>query len=103
MDSCVRKFQKATGTSVRRHVQSLMFHFLLLLPNVTACSSAEALTAASLHPAQVLGLDSRKGKLECGYDADMVILTEDLYPVATYIAGEVVWKHKDAPQPVLTS
>ena len=67
MDQCVRSFREATG-----------------------CSTAEALTAASLHPAQVLNL-SDKGALNCGCDADIVILNRDLEVEATCIAGEVVW------------
>lgn len=67
MDQCVRSFKEATG-----------------------CSTAEALTAASIHPAQVLGL-VRKGSLNYGCDADMVLLTSDLEVDATCIAGEVVW------------
>ena len=67
MDQCVRSFKEATR-----------------------CSIAEALTAASLHPAQVLNL-SHKGALDYGCDADLVILTRDLEVEATCIAGEVVW------------
>ena len=56
----------------------------------TGCTIAEALAAASLHPAQVLNLKD-KGALNCGCDADMVILNRDLEVEATCIAGEVVW------------
>ena len=68
MDQCVRSFKDATG-----------------------CTIAEALEAASLHPAQVLGEQSRKGTLNHGSDADMVILNDELEVEATCIAGEVVW------------
>ena len=68
MDQCVRSFREATG-----------------------CSIAEALEAASLHPAQVLNEHSNKGTLNHGSDADMVILNDDLEVEATCIAGEVVW------------
>ena len=57
-----------------------------------ACTPAEALMAASVHPAEVLNIADHKGKLECGYDADIVLLSEDLHPVMTCIAGEIVWK-----------
>ena len=60
----------------------------------TGCSTAEALTAASLHPAQVLNLKN-KGALNYGYDADLVILTRDLEVEATCIAGEVVWSRPE--------
>ena len=69
MDHCVRHFKSATG-----------------------CSTAMALQAASLHPAQVLGIERHKGTLEYGADADMVLLDHELCVQATYIAGEIVWK-----------
>ncbi|XP_055265238.1 N-acetylglucosamine-6-phosphate deacetylase isoform X1 [Moschus berezovskii] len=46
MDTCVRHFLQATG-----------------------CSVESALEAASLHPAQLLGLEKRKGTLDFGADA----------------------------------
>lgn len=57
----------------------------------TDCSSAAALEAASLHPARVLGLETHKGTLDYGADADMVVLDRELHVQATCIAGEVVW------------
>lgn len=62
-------------------------HFL----RATSCSKSEALHAASLHPAQALGLQDRKGTLACGADADLVILDQQLNVQATVIAGEPVW------------
>ena len=38
------------------------------------CSIVEALEAASLHPAQSLGLEDQKGNFKPGADADLVIL-----------------------------
>ncbi|XP_022669311.1 N-acetylglucosamine-6-phosphate deacetylase-like [Varroa destructor] len=68
MDACIRQFYASSG-----------------------CSREEALIAASYHPAQVLGLQS-KGLLEIGYDADFVILDDDLNVLSTWIAGEKVWE-----------
>lgn len=48
------------------------------------------INAASLIPAQVLGIDKRKGSLEIGKDADIVILNEDFSVWKTIIAGTVV-------------
>ncbi|CAI9560452.1 unnamed protein product [Staurois parvus] len=70
MDMCVRHFHEATG-----------------------CTVEEALEAASLHPAQLLGLENRKGTLDFGADADFVVLDDDLNVEVTYIAGEAVWKN----------
>ncbi len=58
----------------------------------TDCSHGDALLAASRHPAQVLGLEGRKGSVErVGADADMVLLDSELNVQATCIAGEIVW------------
>ncbi|XP_053298554.1 N-acetylglucosamine-6-phosphate deacetylase isoform X1 [Pleuronectes platessa] len=69
MDMCVRHFKQASG-----------------------CSVEEALEAASLHPAQLLGLSHKKGTLDYGSDADLTLLDDDLNVRATYISGEEVWR-----------
>lgn len=69
MDMCVRHFKQASG-----------------------CSVQEALQAASLHPAQLLGISPKKGKLDYGSDADLVLLDDGLNVKATYISGEEVWR-----------
>ncbi|KAK6475994.1 N-acetylglucosamine-6-phosphate deacetylase-like [Huso huso] len=69
MDMCVRHFLQASG-----------------------CTVEAALEAASLHPAQLLGVSDRKGTLHYGSDADFVFLDDSLNVRATYIAGEQVWK-----------
>ncbi|KAK3525368.1 hypothetical protein QTP86_031252 [Hemibagrus guttatus] len=69
MDMCVRHFKQASG-----------------------CTVEAALEAASLHPAQLLGISHRKGTLEYGADADFVILDDSLTVQETYIAGEQVWR-----------
>jgi len=67
MDVCVRNFKSFTG-----------------------CDTACALEAASLHPAQVLELSS-KGRLDCGCDADIVFLNDQLELHGVYMAGECAW------------
>lgn len=69
MDMCVRHFKQASG-----------------------CNVEEALEAASLHPAQLLGIASSKGKLDYGADADLVLLDDDLNVKSTFISGEEVWR-----------
>jgi N-acetylglucosamine-6-phosphate deacetylase len=49
-----------------------------------------ALAMASLNQARELGIDTRKGSIEVGKDADLVICTADLQPVTTMIAGRIV-------------
>ncbi|MHB8508869.1 MAG: N-acetylglucosamine-6-phosphate deacetylase [Candidatus Dormibacteria bacterium] len=48
---------------------------------------AEALEMASLTPARVLRLDDRKGRIEPGYEADLVVLSPDLEVMATFARG----------------
>lgn len=69
LDQCVRYFLQSTG-----------------------CSLVEALEAATLHPAQLLGITSKKGTLDSDTDADFILLDDELNVRATYIAGELVWK-----------
>ncbi|HZU72568.1 MAG TPA: amidohydrolase family protein [Acidimicrobiales bacterium] len=49
-----------------------------------------ALRAASATPAGLLGLEDR-GAVEAGRRADLVALSGDLTPVATWVGGEQVW------------
>ncbi|XP_060028565.1 N-acetylglucosamine-6-phosphate deacetylase isoform X2 [Erinaceus europaeus] len=73
MDVCVRHFLQASG-----------------------CNLESALEAASLHPAQLLGLEKHKGTLDFGADADFVVLDDALHVRATYISGELVWQAEQA-------
>jgi N-acetylglucosamine-6-phosphate deacetylase len=52
----------------------------------TKCSLVEAIEAASLKPAEVLGLKN-KGHLQIDADADFIILDEELNVRATYVKG----------------
>jgi len=63
------------------------------------CSQVEALEAATLHPAQLLGIEKSKGTLDFGSDADFVLLDSQLNVHATYIAGKLVWKLPDLTLP----
>ncbi len=54
------------------------------------CSIQEAIKMASTTPATFLGLQQKKGYLAPGFDADWVVLTDQYFVIATYIAGEQV-------------
>jgi N-acetylglucosamine-6-phosphate deacetylase len=54
----------------------------------TTCSIAEASRMASWAPASAIGVNDRKGKIAAGYDADLVILNNDLNVVRTIIGGK---------------
>jgi len=53
------------------------------LPEVLAC--------LGLNPARVIGLDAHKGRLQPGYDADLVVLEPDLRVWGTMVGGEWVY------------
>ncbi|XP_034933610.1 N-acetylglucosamine-6-phosphate deacetylase [Chelonus insularis] len=59
------------------------------------CSIVEALEAATLHPARALGIESKKGTLDFGADADFLILNDHLDIISTWIAGECVYNVKN--------
>ncbi|CAO3596815.1 unnamed protein product [Absidia cylindrospora] len=67
IDECVRNFQRFTN-----------------------CTIVEALEAATLHPARLLGIDDRKGTLNAGADADFVFLddsTGEVFVKSVWVAG----------------
>lgn len=53
----------------------------------TGASKVEALENATLHPAQMLGIENKKGTLEYGADADILILDHDLNVQRIFVAG----------------
>lgn len=69
MDECVRIFKRETS-----------------------CPIEFALEAASLHPADCLGISNRKGTLNYGADADFILLDDDMKIHSTWIAGECVFE-----------
>jgi N-acetylglucosamine-6-phosphate deacetylase len=65
------------------------------LRNILAASGlslAEALPMLTSNPARALGLQGRKGRLAVGYDADLVLLDEQLAVRATLVGGEIVFR-----------
>lgn len=58
----------------------------------TGVSLPDAIRTASLNPAKLLGIENKKGSLEEGKDADIVIFDENLNVHYTIIAGEVVYE-----------
>ncbi|KAI8063028.1 hypothetical protein BDF21DRAFT_347401 [Thamnidium elegans] len=59
----------------------------------TNCPLVEAIEAATLHPARLLGIEDRKGTLNVGGDADLVFLDDsngDIAVKRVFVAGEEV-------------
>jgi N-acetylglucosamine-6-phosphate deacetylase len=53
----------------------------------TNCTPVEALEAASLKPATLLGIEKQKGTLAVGADADVILLDEQLNVKKTLVSG----------------
>lgn len=52
----------------------------------------DAVRAATLVPARVLGLEHRKGSLEVGKDADLVLLDMDLNVKTVFVGGKIMYQ-----------
>jgi N-acetylglucosamine-6-phosphate deacetylase len=55
-------------------------------------SLVDAVKMASLNPVAVIGVDDRKGDLEPGKDADLVVIDEEVEVYITMVRGQVVYR-----------
>ena len=55
-------------------------------------SLPQAVAMAATTPARVLGYGGHKGLLQPGYDADKVLLDQDLQVAATWVAGKKLYQ-----------
>lgn len=67
----------------------------LRLQRYASCPLPDAVHAATRNPARLLGLASRKGSIEPGKDADLVILEPDGSVWATIVGGQIVYAASD--------
>lgn len=58
--------------------------------------AAGALQMASAVPASVAGVAEQKGRIAAGYDADLVVLSEDFAVWETWVGGRRVYKCEEA-------
>ena len=56
----------------------------------TNWSIEELLSAATLTPARLIGVQDRKGSIEIGKDADLIITDDDINIANTFVAGNLV-------------
>ena len=56
----------------------------------------QAVAAASLHPARAIGVADRKGSLEEGKDADLILVDENMQVYQTYIGGCLCYERENA-------
>lgn len=59
---------------------------------LSGVSLPEAVEMASLTPATILGIADRKGRLEAGCDADIVVLDKTFEVKSTFVAGKEVFR-----------
>ena len=59
---------------------------------IGGCSLGQAGQMASLNPARVMGVADRKGSLEAGKDADIVIFGDNVEVFATIVSGRKVYQ-----------
>lgn len=57
----------------------------------------EAVAAATLAPARLLGIEDERGAVSAGGRADLVVLDEELDVVATLVGGEVAYDRREPP------
>lgn len=69
MDVAVRNFMKATGEPLANIWQT-----------------------ASLNPAKVIGIDTHKGSLEIGKDADFILVNDKIQVQLTVVEGQIVYR-----------
>jgi len=61
-----------------------------LFRKYTNCKMYEALSTVSSAPAKVLGIDSKKGFLKVGFDADIIIIDKDFNVNFTFVGGKLI-------------
>jgi len=66
------------------------------LVNKVGVPLTEAIQMATFNPAKCLGVESKKGSLEPGKDADIVVLDKKLKVDLTMVKGKVVYKREEA-------
>jgi N-acetylglucosamine-6-phosphate deacetylase len=82
--------RKADGTIVGS-VATFDVHFRNAV-EIFGLDLPAAFRLASTNPARVAGVADRKGQLEPGFDADIVLLDHDLHVAATICRGEVAYR-----------
>ena len=61
--------------------------------NLAEVSLVESVKMMTLTPARIMNIDDRKGSIEVGKDADLVIFDENINILYTIIDGKVIYKN----------
>ncbi|MNI60990.1 N-acetylglucosamine-6-phosphate deacetylase [compost metagenome] len=65
----------------------------------TGQSIGSIVHAMTMNPARQIGIDDRKGSIEPGKDADLIILDEGMNVIATFVKGNCVYSTDDNVKP----
>ncbi|MGE5431799.1 MAG: N-acetylglucosamine-6-phosphate deacetylase [Syntrophomonadaceae bacterium] len=91
-----REYESKAGAA--RYLDGTLIGSTMSLGNIafkfkefTGCSLETAINSISKNPAKLLGIDDRKGTIETGKDADIVIFDRDRSVFRTLINGNVVF------------
>jgi N-acetylglucosamine-6-phosphate deacetylase len=71
---------------------STMIDLVRNMVRIVGATLVEAVRMATVNPARALRLTGRKGALQEGADADLVIISEDLAVCATFVGGKEVYR-----------
>ena len=83
----------ADGSSLAGSV-STMIRMVRNMVELAGVSLADAVRMASLNPARALGMGGRKGSVEPGKDADLVIFSGKFEVSKTLVGGRVEYEAK---------
>lgn len=81
---------------------TLLNQMVALVTSDLGWSVAEAVRMASLTPARVIGVADRKGSIEVGKDADLVVFEDDFQAARVMVGGEWVGAATAGPRMPLT-
>ena len=92
-----KKYESKNGAA--RYFDGTLIGSTMSLGNIalqfmkfTCCSLETAINSVTKNPAKLLGIYNRKGSLDAGKDADIVILNDDHSVFMTLVNGEVVFR-----------
>lgn len=69
-----------------------LLEIALKFKEFTGCSLSEAIQTVTLNPARTLGFDMKKGCIAPGFDADIVLLSNELTVSATIVEGKIRYR-----------
>ena len=81
------------GTNILCGAIGTLFNAVRNLHDWAGCSWADAIQAATLHPATALQIEKSKGSLNFGADADFITINlEQFKLISTWISGNCVYE-----------